>query len=236
MALKGQRQRFAEAVIAAKPLKLSNKEIALLIGCSETSASASGSRCAADKDVRQFILEHWPNYYDADNLTQLNNEAAPQHGLPFFDAESVLNWLETLGDEEILQKIFSISREKVGKTGTSPLNAEGIKEWMQGINNKHPEFKEVVQAACMKLGATTDLMEYWDSVLINPYSSPKEKAQAAADKAKYTLAKPAAVGKKDSALEAAMAARARKRQDNAIGDMFEQSALEDTGYKPRWQN
>ena len=141
MALKGQRQRFAEAVIAAKPLKLSNKEIALLIGCSETSASASGSRCAADKDVRKFILEHWPNYYDADNLTQPRNEAAPQHGLPFFDAESVLNWLETLEDKEILQKIFSLSREKVGKTGASTLNAEGIKEWIQGIDNKNPDCK-----------------------------------------------------------------------------------------------
>ena len=65
---------------------------------------------------------------------------------------------------------------------------------------------------------------------------PKEKAKAAEDKAKYTLAKPAAVGKKDSAIEAAMAARSRKRQDNAIGDMFEQPTLEDTGYKPRWQN
>ena len=237
MALKGQRRSFAEAVIAAKPLKLSNREIALQIGCSETSASASGSRCAADKDVRQFILDHWPNYYDADEEAHVtSSEAVPQQALPFFDAESVLNWLQSLEDKEILQKIFSLSSEKVGKTSADGLNAETIKGWMQGISNKHPEFKEVVQAACVKMGATTDLMDYWDSVLINPYSSPKEKQQAAADKAKYTLAKPAAVGKKDSALEAAMAARARKRQDNATGELFDQPPLEDTGYKPRWQN
>lgn len=54
MALVGKKRSFAEAIVAAKPERISNRAAALEIGCSEKCAAASGSRWAKDADVRAF--------------------------------------------------------------------------------------------------------------------------------------------------------------------------------------
>ena len=208
MALKGQKRRFAEAIVSAKPLKISNKEAALKIGCKENSASASGSRCAADKEVQAYILAHWPDYYDA--AAAVAPQAATQQSeLPLFCARDIAAWLSEAADAESLQLIA----DAVGARGcaTADLSVESVKGWVSEQVADSAGFREVVQAVCIKLGASVEPMDHWDSVLANPYATPKEKAAAAAEKAKYTMAKPAAQNKKDAALETA-----RQQQQNRL--------------------
>ena len=216
MALKGQKRRFAEAIVLAKPLKISNREAALKIGCKENSASASGSRCAADKEVQAYILAHWPDYYEV--AAAVAPQAATQQSeLPLFCARDIAAWLTEEADAESLQQIADALATR--GQGAAELNAESVKGWVAGQVADAAAFREVVQAVCSKLGASVEPMDWWDSVLINPYATPKEKSQAAADKAKYTLAKPAAQNKKDAALVHVQQLRSRRLQD-ATGSLF----------------
>lgn len=215
MALKGQKRRFAEAIVSAKPLKISNREAALKIGCKENSASASGSRCAADKEVQAYILAHWPDYYEA--VAVAPPAAAQQNELPLFCARDIAAWLADEADAESLRQIAAALAVK--GQHLAELSAESVKGWVAVQAADAPEFREVVQAVCIKLGASVDPLDWWDSVLANPYATPKEKAQAAADKAKYTLAKPAAQNKKDAALEQAQQLRSKRLHDTT-GSLF----------------
>ncbi|WP_304335316.1 hypothetical protein, partial [Conchiformibius steedae] len=73
--------------------------------------------------------------------------------------------------------------------------------------------------------------------LINPYASAKEKAQAAADKARYTMAKPASKNAKDAALEKMVQQRGQQPQSR---DLFASDGGGDRqeykGKVPQWVN
>ena len=236
MALKGQKRRFAEAIVSAKPLKLSNKEAALQIGCKEGSASASGSRCAADKEVQAYILAHWPDYYEPEVAFPV--AVTQQNELPLFCVREILAWLAEADDESVYL-IADALAARIPEKAQNEINAESVKGWVAGQVADVPEFKEVVQAVCMKLGVSLDPMDYWDSVLMNPYATPKEKKDAASEKAKYTKAKPAAQNKKDAAFEQAQQLRQNRLRD-ATAPLFEDDdtdGLSRSGYKgvvPLW--
>lgn len=231
MALKGQKRRFAQAIIAAKPLKISNKEAALLIGCKENSASASGSRCAADAEVRAYILAHWPDYYDVKTVAETVTQ---QDELPFFCASSVAEWLITAHETDV-QAVAKVLETRLG-IGDAELDEGVLKRWLGNVAVDDVRFKALVQAVCAKLAVSVNPVDYWDSVLMNPYATAKEKAQAASDKAKFTIAKPASQNRKEAALEKAQILREQRRQGNAMGDFFgDESEKEQEGSKKMYK-
>lgn len=215
--LSGKSLLFARAILEAKPLKISNKTAAMCAGCKESSASASGSRWAAHPDVKAYIKLHWPDYYDdsTDSTNLQTNMAASQTGLPFFDVDAVCAWIAEQQDAKILQCINAAVIAANEACNKIPFTFENVKKWLMKMNSDSDSYSALIQAICQKHGTSTDPFAYWDSVLMNPYSTAKEKDRAAAEKAKYTLAKPAAQSKKEQELE-----RAKKLRDRATTPLF----------------
>ncbi len=210
MALSKQKKAFAEAIIAAKPERISNKQAALLIGCNESSASATGSRCAADAEVKAFILAHWPLYYHPEleaeeALATAGAEQAvtQQNALPLFCARDVAEWLVTADKESVAL----IAEAVDARNGRRPPSEAEMKAWVEGLEHGSEELNNLVFAVTRKMRTSTDPMAHWDRILIDPFATDKQKEVAAAEKAKYTKAKPVAQSKKDSALSEAMVAR-----------------------------
>ncbi|RPD90505.1 hypothetical protein EGK75_01165 [Neisseria weixii] len=208
MALKGQKRRFAEAIVSARPLKISNREAALRIGCSENSASASGSRCMADVEVRAYIVAHWPDYFEpiAPNTPVIEKAEAPQAGLPLFCARDIAAWLKEGADAEDLAVVMEAVSGLIPEKPPN-LAADSILPLVEGMDKDDSLFLNLVKAVCDKLALSTDPLDFWDSILASPWTTTKEKMAASAEKAKYTKAKPATQSKKENALSDALAAR-----------------------------
>lgn len=244
MALKGQKRRFAEAIVSAKPKKPSNREIALMLGCTEKSASASGSRWAADREVREYVTAHWPEYYAKEQKNQPAKTAHQEADLPFFCADSVCEWLKNGANESDLAKISAMLHPTAEQPAENqpPADFGGVAAWISGVAPDDVAFREVLKAVCDKLKVSCNPVDYWDSVLIDPWATDKAKAQAAADKAKYTIAKPASASKKESELERAQSLREQRRQVNAVGDFFMDDGQTGSGHSdykmsiPQWKN
>lgn len=186
---KGKRRAFAEALIAAKPQRLSNRDLAVLIGCPAKTAASAGSRLANDPLVRDYVRRHWADYYgDGDTGTETSEN----------DTEK--------------------GAERLSPAMGAALDMGLVKGWLANLDTASEAWAELVQLVCRKLGATGEPLDYWDSVLINPYASAKEKAQAAADKARYTMAKPASKNAKDAALEKMV--KQRGQQQPQSRDLF----------------
>lgn len=217
MALVGKKRSFAEAIVAAKPEKISNRAAALEIGCSEKCAAASGSRWAKDADVRAFIASCWPEYYSPP-AGEKQNRTAIQNGLPFFCADDVAAWLRYAKAEELQVVAEAVLAAMPAVWG---ITAPKIKAWLEQADTADALFCELVQVFCRRLGATTEPLQYWDSVLINPHASHKEKQAAAEAKAKYTIAKPAAQNKKEAELEQAQRLRYARRPTDGGAPLFE---------------
>ena len=218
MALKGQKRRFAEAIVSAKPLKISNKEAALQIGCTETSASASGSRCAADPEVRAYIVAHWPDYFDplASLPASQTQAAVPQTELPLFCAREIAVWLRERADDEDLRHIAAALREVLPEDADEASVIAAVRR----ADKESGMFQNFVKAVCDKLKTSTDPLDFWDGILLDPFATLKDKQTAAAEKAKYTKSKPAALTQKEMQKEKARAEREARRQQNAVGDFF----------------
>ncbi|WP_156502945.1 hypothetical protein [Eikenella sp. NML99-0057] len=242
MALVGKKRSFAEAIVAAKPERISNRAAALEIGCSAKCAAASGSRWARDADVRAFIASCWPEYYDPPPAKEQNTTAI-QNGLPFFCADDVAAWLRYAKVDDVQAVACAVLEVMPEAWG---ITAPKIKAWLEQADTEGALFCEIVQAFCRRLGATTNPLQYWDSVLMNQHASPKEKQAAAEAKAKYTLAKPAAQNKKEAELEQAQRLRYGRRLTDGGAPLFEAATVsgEETGghaapYKgqvPVWTN
>lgn len=221
----GQKKRFAEAIISARPVKISNREAALLIGCTEGSASATGSRCMADPRVREYIRHFWPNYFgDFDNVSdeltgETNIDERKQSELPLFCVQEISKWLETHADVEDLSKISELL-VKIGCQSPEIFNGNSIAMLVQKMEKDSEEFKNIVQTVVKKMRATTNPIELYDSIMLDPFASVKEKPEAASLKAKKTIANPASVNKKDAAREQAMLLRQNRRQVNSVGDFY----------------
>ena len=245
MALKGQKRRFAEAIVSAKPLKISNREAALKIGCSERSASASGSRCMADAEVRAYIVAHWPDYFDptASLPDPQTKAAAPQTELPLFCVQEISAWLENEADEDALQHIAAVLRGKLPDL-PQQVDEDTVLQAAKNADKDSSLFANLVKTVCDTLRVSTDPIDQWDSILIDPFASIKQKHDAAVEKAKYTKAKPAAMSQKEIQKEKAQAAREERRQQNAVGDFFgfpqnDTHTDSQPGYKstvPVWKN
>lgn len=174
MALTGKKRLFAEAIVNAKPNKISNKQAALQIGCNENSASAAGSRWAADPEVQAFIAEQWADYYATPPALARGGRKQDTSNLPQQNALAFgVDW-------------------------------ESVKAWLESLPDNSEELKKVANLTTRKLKLTTEPLDYWKAVLQDPYSTPKERQAAADGIAKYTIAKPAAANKKEAALEAAL--------------------------------
>lgn len=234
--LKGQKLRFAEAIVSAKPVKISNRDAALVIGCSEGSASATGSRCMADPRVKDYIRSFWPDYFGDDSKPEDKEEGnqavvRQQNELPLFCSRAVAEWLESDADCESVSEIAA-SIAKMGRGNTAVFTADGVSAWIASMDTEDSEFCAIVKAVCDKLRVSLDPVEYWEGVMMDPWATPKEKHAAASEKAKYTKAKPAAVNKKDAAREQALSLRERHRQVNAVGDFPSMDEIQGHGHVP----
>lgn len=210
---KGRRRAFAEALVAAKPERISNRRLAELAGCPAATAASAGARLAGDPMVQDYVRRHWPDYY--------GRAATPPDADPAAAAAPV------------------ITPQAAALPASRPaaFSMPAVKAWLAELPTDSPVFEELVQAVCLKLGASRNPLDYWDSVLLNPYAPAKEKAQAAADKARYTMAKPASQSAKDTALEKMVQRRGQQQSlfgqdddaDNANGHNYRSKV-------PQWVN
>lgn len=180
MALVGKKRKFAQAVVAAKPLKISNREAALQAGYSKSTASAAGSRCAADDDVQAYIKAHWAGYGD----THVGERDKAREPKPPKITEALLRrWIEEqeAGSEALNQLIQAICT-KLGATD-NPL------EYWRGIMlDPWAESKD-------KMVAAENIAKY---TLPKPVAKSKKEEEA--DTARALLAKrnPSAVVEREN--------------------------------------
>lgn len=200
MALKGQKRKFADAILAARPERISNREAALRIGCKDSNAAPTGSRCAKDPAVQEYIKAHWADYYHQSN-----------------DGRVVANKSSNkLYNGEPLRPILNNKKQPA-----IHFDAYEVKAWLQGLDPKSEAFLMVVQTCCAQMGNTGDVMQFWQSVLLDPFSEPRDKMAASENIARYTLSKPASKSKKEEEAEKARQLR-QERQAAQIALFDEQ--------------
>lgn len=246
MELTGQKRAFADAVVSAWPERISNREAALKIGCTEGSASASGSRCMADAAVRHYIETHCPGFFGGSSglvKESVKEEAKPsktvkQSAQPLFTVDDITNWIANSHDEAELAAIAAVLKTKQPDTA---VDGEALIAAVKQLDVKSSVFINIVRLVCEKLQTSTDPIDQWDALMISPWSTNKERKDAADSKAKFTMPKPAAKTAKEMQQEKAQADREARRARNAVGDFSSQTepaaAPSEPEYKssvPRW--